>query len=59
MLEISGHEQVGMLSKPIDNIVKLKLKINGDRMKHDLITHLDQELDNFIKNIDLNKYIED
>ena len=57
MLKIPGHEQVGMLSKPIDNIVKLK--INGDRMKHDLITHLDQELDNFIKNIDLNKYIED
>ncbi|MFR9069552.1 MAG: hypothetical protein ACLVIU_04240 [Paraclostridium sp.] len=57
MLKIPGHEQVGMLSKPIDNIVKLK--INGDRMKHDLITHLDQELDNLIKNIDLNKYIED
>ncbi|EQK42922.1 hypothetical protein C672_1866 [[Clostridium] bifermentans ATCC 638] len=56
MLNIPDQNQLGTLSKPTDEIVRLK--VNGDRLKQDLTTHLNQELDNFIKNIDLNKYIE-
>lgn len=57
MLKISRHEQIGMLSTLSKDIVT-NLNIDGNRLINDLAPHLNQELDNFIKNINLNKYIE-
>ncbi|MCR1848268.1 hypothetical protein NSA42_03160 [Paeniclostridium sordellii] len=53
MLNIPGHEQVGILSTPI----KVKIDVDAARLIEDMSSHIIKELEEYINNIDLNNYI--